>query len=283
MAETAENIQVLICTGTGGIASGSLLVADAFEAEFAKHGVAAKVGKRCDVKKTGCRGLCANDVLVDILLPGQQAVTYDFVTPELVPQIVEEHVLGNAPVEKKVAGKYYTDFLAKQQRIIFSRCGTIDAESIDDFLAHRGFTGLQKAVTMTPEQVIEEVKKSGLRGRGGGGFPTGTKWSFCRATPGHHKYLICNADEGDPGAFMDRSVLEGDPYGLIEGMMIGAYAIGCDFAYVYCRAEYPLAIKRLQKAIDTCYERGILGENCMGLGFKLDMRIKAGAGAFVCG
>ncbi len=283
MAETAENIQVLICTGTGGIASGSLEVAQAFEDEFTRLGVPAKVGKRCEVKKTGCRGLCANDVLVDIILPGQEAVTYDFVTPELVPQIVEEHVLTAQKVEKKVAGKYYTDFLAKQQRIIFSRCGTIDAESIDDFISHNGFTGIAKAVTMTPEQVIEEVKRSGLRGRGGGGFPTGVKWSFCKASPGDKKYLICNADEGDPGAFMDRSVLEGDPYGLIEGMMIGAYAIGCTFGYVYCRAEYPLAIKRLQKAIDTCYERGILGKNCMGFGFDFDMKIKAGAGAFVCG
>jgi len=283
MAETAENIQVLVCTGTGGFASGAQSVIDAFEVEFDKQGVAAKVGKRCDIKKTGCRGLCANDVLVDVIVPGQAAVTYDFVTPELVPQIVEEHMLKNEPVEKKVAGAYYNKFLEKQQRIIFSRCGTIDAESLDDFIANRGFTGIRKAVTMTPEEVIEEVKKSGLRGRGGGGFPTGVKWSFCKASPGNHKYLICNADEGDPGAFMDRSVLEGDPYGLIEGMMIAAYAIGCKYGYVYCRAEYPLAIKRLQKAIDTCVEKGILGKDCMGLGFEFTMRIKAGAGAFVCG
>ncbi len=283
MAETAENIQVLICTGTGGFASGAQSVINAFEAEFAKQGVEAQVGKRCDIKKTGCRGLCANDVLVDVIIPGQESVTYDFVTAELVPQIVEEHMLKNEPVVKKKAGPYYTQFLEKQQRIIFSRCGTIDAESLDDFIAHRGFTGIKKAVTMKPEEVIEEVKKSGLRGRGGGGFPTGVKWSFCKATPGDHKYLICNADEGDPGAFMDRSVLEGDPYGVIEGMMIASYAIGCKFGYVYCRAEYPLAIKRLQKAIDTCYEKGYLGKNCMGLGFNFDMRIKAGAGAFVCG
>lgn len=283
MAETAEMIEVLICTGTGGIASGSLKVADAFEAEFKKHGVEAKVGKRCSVKRTGCRGLCANDVLVDIVLPGQQAVTYDFVTEEMVPEIVEQHVLGNQPLEKKVAGAYYGKFLEKQQRIIFSRCGTIDAESMEEFVANQGFSGIRKAVTMTRDEVIDEVKRSGLRGRGGGGFPTGVKWSFCKATPGTEKYLICNADEGDPGAFMDRSVLEGDPYGLIEGMMIAAYAIGCTFGYVYCRAEYPLAIKRLQKAIDTCYERGYLGKNCMGLGFDFDMRIKAGAGAFVCG
>jgi NADH-quinone oxidoreductase subunit F len=276
-------IKVLICQGTGGLASGAKAVADAFEEEFAKQGVEAKVGKRCEVVGTGCRGLCANDVLVDIVLPGQDPVTYDFVTPELVPQIVGEHVLANEPVAKKVAGPYYAKFLEKQMRVIFSRCGTINAESIEDFIAHKGFTGIQKAVTMTPDQVVDEVKRSGLRGRGGGGFPTGVKWSFCKASPGETKYLICNADEGDPGAFMDRSVLEGDPYGLIEGMMIGAYAIGCKFGYVYVRAEYPLAIKRLQKAIDTCYERGILGKDCMGLGFSFDMRIKAGAGAFVCG
>jgi len=283
MAANAEIIKVLICQGTGGMASGAAAVAEAFTEEFAKQGVEASVGKRCEVVGTGCRGLCANDVLVDIVLPGQTAVTYDFVTPEMVPQIVTEHVLGNEPVAKKVAGEYYTQFLAKQQRIIFSRCGTVNAESLDDFLAHQGFTGIKKAVTMKPAEVIDEVKRSGLRGRGGGGFPTGVKWSFCAASPGDEKYLICNADEGDPGAFMDRSVLEGDPYGLIEGMMIGAYAIGCKFAYVYVRAEYPLAIKRLQLAIDTCYAKGILGENCMGLGFQLDMRIKAGAGAFVCG
>jgi NADH-quinone oxidoreductase subunit F len=283
MAANAEKIKVLICTGTGGFASGAQGVADAFKAEFARQGVEAKVGTRCEVIGTGCRGLCANDVLVDLELPGQAAVTYDFVTPELVPQIVAEHVLGNQPIAKKVAGPYYAKFLEKQMRIIFSRCGTIDAESIEEFIEHKGFIGIKKAVTMTPEEVIDEVKRSGLRGRGGGGFPTGVKWSFCRATPGKEKYLICNADEGDPGAFMDRSILEGDPYGVIEGMMIAAYAIGATYGYVYVRAEYPLAIKRLQKAIDTCHERGILGKNCMGLGFDFDMRIKAGAGAFVCG
>lgn len=284
MAESAEKLKILICTGTGGLASGAAAVAEAFESEFEKQGVEATVGKRCEVVGTGCRGLCANDVLVDVCIPGKEAVTYDFVTPELVPQIVQEHVLGEGPVEKKIAGPYYAKFLEKQQRIIFSRCGTINAESLDDFLAHKGFEGIKKALTMAPEEVIEEVKKSGLRGRGGGGFPTGVKWSFAKASPGDKKYLICNADEGDPGAFMDRSVLEGDPYGLIEGMMIGAYAIGCTFAYVYVRAEYPLAIKRLQMAIDTCYEMGYLGEkNALGFPRPLDMRIKAGAGAFVCG
>ncbi len=284
MSATAEKLKILICTGTGGLASGAADVQAAFEAELAKQGVEALVGKRCEVVGTGCRGLCANDVLVDVCVPGQEPVTYDFVTPELVPQIVAEHVIAHEPVAKKVAGKYYNEFLEKQHRIIFSRCGTINAESIDDFIEHKGFTGIKKALTMTSAEVIDEVKKSGLRGRGGGGFPTGLKWSFAAGSPGDEKYLICNADEGDPGAFMDRSVLEGDPYGLIEGLMIGAYAIGCPFAYIYVRAEYPLAIKRLQLAIDTCYEKGYLGEkNILKFPRPLDMRIKQGAGAFVCG
>src|SRR6056300_455541 len=283
MAETAENIQVLVCTGTGGFASGAQGVIDAFEAEFEKQGLEAKIGKRCDIKKTGCRGLCANDVLVDVILPGQEAVTYDFVTTELVPQIVEEHMLKNEAVEKKVAGKYYNQFLEKQQRIIFSRCGTIDAESLDDFLAHKGFTGIKKAVTMTPEEVIEEVKKSGLRGRGGGGFPTGVKWSFCKATPGENKYLICNADEGDPGAYMDRSVLEGDPHSVLEGMMISGFAVGATKGFLYIRAEYPLAIERIQRAIDQAREVGLLGKNILGTDFNFDLEVRLGAGAFVCG
>src|SRR6056297_813478 len=283
MAETAENIQVLICTGTGGFASGAQGVIEAFEAEFDKQGVAAKVGSHCDIKKTGCRGLCANDVLVDVVMPGQDPVTYDFVTPELVPQIVEGHMLGNEPVPKKVAGPYYGKFLEKQQRIIFSRCGTIDAESMDDFIAHKGFSGIKKAVTMKPEEVIEEVKRSGLRGRGGGGFPTGVKWSFCKATPGHKKYLICNADEGDPGAFMDRSVLEGDPYAIIEAMAIAGYAIGASQGFVYIRAEYPIAVQRLEIAINQAKENGLLGKNIFDTGFDFDLEIRLGAGAFVCG
>src|SRR6056297_1658182 len=262
MAEAAENLKVLICTGTGGLASGAADVVAAFEEEFEKKGVAGKIGSACDINGTGCRGLCANDVLVDVCKPGEEAVTYDFVTAELVPRIVDEHILGEEPVPKKVAGPYYKKFLEKQQRVVFSRCGTIDAERLQDFLDHDGFKGINKAVTMSQDEVIEEVKKSGLRGRGGGGFPTGVKWTFAKGSPGDHKYLICNADEGDPGAFMDRSILEGDPYGVIEGMMIAAYAIGCKFAYVYVRAEYPLAIKRLQMAIDTCYEKGFLGKNC---------------------
>ena len=263
---------------------GAKEVEAAFVKLLAEKGVDAIVGKRCDVIKTGCRGLCANDVLVDVITPEQGRVTYDFVKPEEVEKIIDEHIVNKATIEKRKAKPYYNQFVDAQMRVVMTGCGQIDPDSIDAYKNEDGFKAIEKSVkSMKPEEVIDEVKKSGLRGRGGGGFPTGMKWSFCKASPGEHKYLICNADEGDPGAFMDRSLLEGDPYCIIEGMMIAAYAIGCDFGYVYVRAEYPLAIQRLQHAIDTCYEKGYLGKNIQGWGFDFDMRIKMGAGAFVCG
>ena len=283
MSENA-GIQILICQGTGGISMGAKEVETTFIKLLAEKGVSATVGKRCDVIKTGCRGLCANDVLVDIITPEQGRVTYDFVKPEEVEKIIDEHIVNKETIEKRKAKPYYNQFVDAQMRVVMTGCGQIDPDSIDAYKHEDGFKAIEKCIkTMKPEEVIEEVKKSGLRGRGGGGFPTGMKWSFCKASPGDHKYLICNADEGDPGAFMDRSLLEGDPYCIIEGMMIAAYAIGCDFGYVYVRAEYPLAIQRLQHAIDTCYEKGYLGKNIQGWGFDYDMRIKMGAGAFVCG
>lgn len=277
-------IKILICQGTGGVSMGAKEVEAAFVKILAEKGVDAQVGKRCDVIKTGCRGLCANDVLVDIITPEQGRVTYDFVKPEEVEKIIDEHIVNKAVMEKRMAKPYYNKFVDAQMRVVMTGCGQIDPDSIDAYKEEDGFKAIEKCVkSMKPEEVIEEVKKSGLRGRGGGGFPTGMKWSFCKATPGDHKYLICNADEGDPGAFMDRSLLEGDPYCIIEGMMIAAFAIGCDFGYVYVRAEYPLAVQRLQHAIDICYEKGYLGKNIQGWGFDFDMRIKMGAGAFVCG
>ena len=283
MSENA-GIKILICQGTGGISMGAKEVEAAFVKLLAEKGVDAVVGKRCDVIKTGCRGLCANDVLVDIITPEQGRVTYDFVKPEEVEQIIDEHIVNKQTLEKRKAKPYYNQFVDAQMRVVMTGCGQIDPDSIDAYKDEDGFKAIEKCVkTMKPEEVIEEVKKSGLRGRGGGGFPTGMKWSFCKATPGDHKYLICNADEGDPGAFMDRSLLEGDPFCIIEGMMIAAYAIGCDFGYVYVRAEYPLAVQRLQHAIDVCYEKGYLGKNIQGWGLDFDMRIKMGAGAFVCG
>jgi NADH-quinone oxidoreductase subunit F len=279
-----EAIKILICQGTGGVSAGAKKVEAEFVRVLAEKGVDATVGKRCDVIKTGCRGLCANDVLVDIITEEQGRVTYDFVLPEEVEKIVDEHIVNKTTLEKRKAKPYYNTFVDAQMRVVMSGCGQIDPESIDAYFEEDGFKAIEKCVkTMKPEEVIEEVKKSGLRGRGGGGFPTGMKWSFCKASPGDHKYLICNADEGDPGAFMDRSLLEGDPYCIIEGMMVAAYAIGCDFGYVYVRAEYPLAVQRLQKAIDVCYEKGWLGKNIQGWGLNFDMRIKMGAGAFVCG
>ena len=263
---------------------GAKEVEAAFVKLLAEKGVDAIVGKRCDVIKTGCRGLCANDVLVDIITPEQGRVTYDFVKPEEVEKIIDEHIVNKATIEKRKAKPYYNQFVDAQMRVVMTGCGQIDPDSIDAYKAEDGFVAIEKCVkSMKPEDVIDEVKKSGLRGRGGGGFPTGMKWSFCKASPGEHKYLICNADEGDPGAFMDRSLLEGDPFCIIEGMMIAAYAIGCDFGYVYVRAEYPLAVQRLQHAIDVCYEKGYLGKNIQGWGLDFDMRIKMGAGAFVCG
>ncbi|MDA8414419.1 MAG: NADH-quinone oxidoreductase subunit NuoF [Desulfobacteraceae bacterium] len=279
-----EAIKILICQGTGGVSMGAKEVEAAFVKHLAEKGVSAVVGKRCDVIKTGCRGLCANDVLVDIITPDQGRVTYDFVKPEEVEKIIEEHIVNKTIMEKRKAKPYYNQFVNAQMRVVMTGCGQIDPDSIDAYKEEDGFKAIEKCVkSMKPEEVIEEVKKSGLRGRGGGGFPTGMKWSFCKASPGEHKYLICNADEGDPGAFMDRSLLEGDPYCIIEGMMIAAYAIGCDFGYVYVRAEYPLAVQRLQHAIDVCYEKGYLGKNIQGWGLDFDMRIKMGAGAFVCG
>ncbi|MDD2583063.1 MAG: NADH-quinone oxidoreductase subunit NuoF [Desulfuromonadaceae bacterium] len=283
MSENA-GIQILICQGTGGISMGAKDVEAAFKKLLAEKGVDAVVGKRCDVIKTGCRGLCANDVLVDVITPEQGRVTYDFVKPEEVEQIIDEHIINKTIIEKRKAKPYYNQFVDAQMRVVMTGCGQIDPDSIDAYKNEDGFKAIEKCIkTMKPEEVIEEVKKSGLRGRGGGGFPTGMKWSFCKASPGDHKYLICNADEGDPGAFMDRSLLEGDPFCIIEGMMIAAYAIGCDFGYVYVRAEYPLAVQRLQHAIDVCYEKGYLGKDIQGWGLNFDMRIKMGAGAFVCG
>ncbi len=279
-----EAIKILICQGTGGISAGAKKVELEFRRVLQEKGVDAVVGKRCEVIHTGCRGLCANDVLVDIITDEQGRITYDFVQPEEVEQIVNEHIVAKTTMEKRKAKPYYNTFVDAQMRVVMTGCGQINPDSIEAFKEEDGFKAIEKCInTMKPEEVIEEVKKSGLRGRGGGGFPTGMKWSFCKASPGDHKYLICNADEGDPGAFMDRSLLEGDPYCIVEGMMIAAYAIGCDFGYVYVRAEYPLAVQRLQHAIDVCYEQGYLGKNIKGWGLNFDMRIKMGAGAFVCG
>ena len=281
-----DNIEVHVCVGTAGVASGAFEVISAFDKEFEKRGLknAKTVGKPCKTKGTGCRGLCSRDVLVDILIPSKQPVTYEHVTPMIVPEIVERHIIGGEVYTKSVAKKDYYDFYSLQQRNVLEICGKVDPEDIDDYIRLGGYSAIKKVLLeMKPEEVIEEVKKSGLRGRGGAGFPTGVKWTFCRNTPGDRKYLICNSDEGDPGAFMDRSIIEGNPHCVIEGMLLAAYAIGCTDGYIYCRAEYPLAVKRVKIAIKVAEERGFLGKNILGFNFNFNIHLKEGAGAFVCG
>jgi len=259
----------------------------AFKEELAKKGLDREVM----LVETGCHGMCEMGPVVVVYPEG---AFYCRVTPEDVPEIVEEHLYKGRIVQRLLYTvpedmekvPYYKDipFYSKQHRIVLSNCGYIDPEKIEEYIARDGYMALGKALLeMTPEEVLEEVKKSGLRGRGGAGFPTGLKWEFAKKASGDKKYVICNADEGDPGAFMDRSTLEGDPHSVIEGMTIGAYVIGADEGYIYCRAEYPLAIKRLKIAIAQAEEMGLLGDHIMGTNFSFHLHLKEGAGAFVCG
>jgi NADH:ubiquinone oxidoreductase subunit F (NADH-binding)/(2Fe-2S) ferredoxin len=278
---------VLICHGTGCASGGSPKVLETFREELQKK----NLDKEVLVIATGCHGMCEFGPIVVVYPEG---TFYSQVKPEDVAEIVEEHLykgrivnrlLYKEPISaQKVCHYKEIPFYGKQHRIVLSNCGYINPDNIDEYISRDGYQALGKCITeMSPAAVIEEMKKSGLRGRGGGGFPTGLKWSFCAASPGNKKYVICNADEGDPGAFMDRSILEGDPHAVLEGMMIGAYAMGADEGYIYCRAEYPLAIKRLQTAIHQATEYGLLGANVLGTDFSFDLHIKEGAGAFVCG
>jgi len=272
-------IKILICMGTSGISAGAEKVERIFKDELKRH----KLIDKCKIVKTGDRGLF-RDVLVDIITSELGRVTYEYIKPEDVPKIVEKHLLRGEPLKELQAGKDYEQFFSKQTRIVLSNCGEIDPENIDDYIAVGGYTALKKVLSeMTRKNVINEITRSGLRGRGGAGFPTGLKWMFCREAKGDQKYVICNADEGDPGAFMDRSVLEGDPHSVIEGMIIAGYAIGANEGYIYCRAEYPLAIKRLNKAISQAREKGFLGKSILNSNLSFDIAIKQGAGAFVCG
>jgi NADH-quinone oxidoreductase subunit F len=233
--------------------------------------------------KVGCRGLCARDVLVDIII-GKNKTTYQYVKPDMVERIVIEHIVGGSAVKEWVVTDDYHRFHEKQIKVVLSDCGVVDPEDISSYIGVGGYKALKKvAAEMSPAGVIETIKKSGLRGRGGAGFPTGVKWDICCKETSPHKYLICNADEGDPGAFMDRSVIEGNPHAVIEGMTIGAYAIGADKGYVYIRAEYPLAVERLKNALKQARQNKFLGKNIVGKKFDFDIKIKLGAGAFVCG
>jgi len=278
---------VLVCTGTGCTASGSKEVLEKFKSEI----IAQKLDKEVQAVETGCQGFCEQGPIVTIYPEG---TLYVGVHEADVHEIVEEHLLKGRIVnrllykepisEEKVPEYAQIPFYQKQHRIVLKDCGHINPDSLEEYIGADGYEALGKAIlNMTPEQVIDEVLKSGLRGRGGAGFPTGRKWGFCHASKGDKKYIICNADEGDPGAFMDRSVLEGDPHAVLEGMAIGAYAIGSDEGYIYCRAEYPLAIRRLKQAIKQAEEAGLLGKNILGSDFSFTIHIKEGAGAFVCG
>jgi len=269
--------------GPGGIASGGGEVLAAFETALKESKVSAEFRDRCSTHKVGCLGLCSKDVLVDVFTNGNKA-TYEYVKPDMVDRIVQEHIVGGTPVGEWLTKEDYEKFYSKQVKVVLSDCGVVDPESLESYLSMGGYSATRKALTtMKPEDVAEEIKKSGLRGRGGAGFPTGVKWETCRKVPADQKYIICNADEGDPGAFMDRAVLEGNPHAVVEGMIVGAYAIGADKGYVYIRAEYPLAVERLTQAIKDARSRNFLGKNILGTGFDFDIKLKLGAGAFVCG
>ena len=280
---------VLVCGGTGCTSSGSAKLIERFEEQLKEKGL----DKEVKVVRTGCFGLCEAGPVV-IVYP--EGTFYSRVKEEDVDEIVSEHLLKGRKVQRLVYVDHKTHessvqkslseigFYKQQMRVALRNCGVIDPENIDEYIAFDGYKALAKALTeMTPEQVIDEMLKSGLRGRGGAGFPTGKKWQFARASKAEHKYFVCNADEGDPGAFMDRSLLEGDPHAILEAMAIGGYAIGADEGWIYVRAEYPIAVKRLEKAIEQAHEYGLLGNNIFGTDFNFDIHIRLGAGAFVCG
>lgn len=278
---------ILVCGGTGCTSSNSERIIQLLEEEIQSRSLQDEV----KVIKTGCFGLCA---LGPIMIVYPEGAFYSRVEPEDIKEIVSEHIEKGRVVKRllyqetvkdgKIEPLTHTDFYRKQKRVALRNCGVIDPENINEYLATDGYQAIARVLTtMTPDQVIDTIKASGLRGRGGGGFPTGTKWALARANEDDQKYVCCNADEGDPGAFMDRSILEGDPHVLIEAMAIAGYAIGATKGFVYVRAEYPIAVHRLQIAIDQAKERGMLGTDILGTGFEFDLEIRLGAGAFVCG
>ncbi len=277
---------LLICGATGCLSSGSAKVREALVRELDGRGLA----RRFRLVMSGCPGFCEVGPIM-VIYPEQ--VFYCRIKPEDIPEIVERHLLSDEVVERllytgpdvKAPARFFDEipFYKKQKFNVLRNCGVIDPENIDEYIMRGGYRALSRVLGMQPEEIISEVKRSGLRGRGGAGFPTGLKWEFTFRSPGEKKYIVCNADEGDPGAFMDRSILESDPHALLEGMLIAGKTIGSDEGYIYCRAEYPLAIKRLKIAITQAEEYGLLGRNILGYGINFQIHIKEGAGAFVCG
>lgn len=273
--------EIKVGLATCGIAAGGMLVYDELKKEIKNNNI------EVELKKTGCMGMCYREVLVEVK-DDSDSYLYANVTPDKVKQIVYEHIINKKPVKEWIIKSKDINkedaFFKKQKQIVLRNCGIIDPSSIDDYISNNGYKAIQKCLNeYSKMEVIDIVTKSGLRGRGGGGFSTGLKWKFASQAAGNKKYIICNADEGDPGAFMDRSTIEGDPHSIIEGMMIAGYAIQADEAYIYVRAEYPLAIERLLIAIKQCEDRGFLGKNIFNSNMDFKIRIKEGAGAFVCG
>jgi NADH:ubiquinone oxidoreductase subunit F (NADH-binding)/(2Fe-2S) ferredoxin/ferredoxin len=277
---------IFVCQGTGCVSGKSIEITEALKKAVAEMGL-----EGVNIEFTGCHGFCEQGPVAFV---EPEDIFYTHVSVADVPEIAESHLRDGNPVERLFYKDPVTDeavphfkdikFYSKQQRIILRNCGRINPERIEDYIATGGYQSLPKVLNeMTPEQLIDEIKRSGLRGRGGAGFPTGTKWEFCHNAVGDQKYMICNADEGDPGAFMDRSTMEGDPNTVIEGMTIAAYAIGASEGYIYIRAEYPLAVKRVRIALKQAEEKGFLGDNILGSGFSFHIHVKEGAGAFVCG
>src|SRR6056297_1817607 len=284
---STPRIQLMLCGGTGCQASGSREFQAALEQEIKKQGLEEEI----KIIETGCNGFCA---LGPVMLVQPEGIFYVQLKPKDVPHLVEEHFLKGRPVEKllyvepaskeTIPTMNEIPFFAHQKFWVMKNKGAIDPESIDEYIARDGYFGMAKALTeMRPEEIIQEVRDSGLRGRGGAGFPAGLKWQFASKAESDIKYVLCNADEGDPGAFMDRSILEADPHSVLEGMIIAAKAINANKGYIYCRTEYPLAIRRLQLAIQSAMAYGLLGDNILNSGFSFDLEIYQGAGAFVCG
>lgn len=273
-------MKVVIGQGSCGIATGAKKTSNEFE-----RLVAEKKLDNVVIDKTGCIGTCYLEPIVDVYKDnGELEARYVKLQPEKVAEVVEKHLIGGEPVAEYTISEEDKTFLSQQRRVVLRNCGLINPEKIDEYIAKGGYEAAKKVITtMTQDEVIEVVKVSGLRGRGGAGFPTWFKWNAIKSNAGAQKYMVCNADEGDPGAFMDRSVLEGDPHSLLEGMIIGGFAAGATEGVIYCRAEYPLAIARLEIAMEQAREKGFLGKNLFGTDFSFDIRIKAGAGAFVCG
>jgi len=288
-----NSVEVIIGMGTCGISAGAERVKETFESISKKEGLNLKIGI------TGCIGICYSEVNVEVKIPGAEEIIYGNVTPEAAEKIIRQHIVGGGVVKelavfqrdealRKVDGVPLFsehEFYSRQRRRVLDNCGRIDPESIEDYLKYGGYESFKRILLekVSPDEVIQKVKDAGLRGRGGGGFLTGVKWEFARQEKSDEKYVVCNADEGDPGAFMDRSILEGDPHAVIEGMAIAGYAIGASKGYVYVRLEYPLATQRIKKAIEEARRHGFLGKNILGSGFDFDIKLKAGAGAFVCG